>query len=191
MTDTYAPFGLRPIRRVDGAQWSHAFLGSVPVSSGYGTSLFMGDPITITAGVVEAYVSGGVDVPYGVFMGVSYTEDGEPKWSKRWIASTSASDVKAIIAPLDGVVFLIQADSSVTAGDVWTQSFDVTAGSGSAVTGRSGVGLKESTRGSAGMLKCVGIWDSPDNTAGDAYTLVEVVFQERANVYTSVAASAG
>ena len=191
MTDTYAPFGFRPLRRVDGAQWSHAFLGSVPVASAYGTSLFKGDPVIINAGNVEAYVTVTDDIPFGIFMGVSYTQDGEPKWSKRWVASTSASDIKAIVAPLDGVVFLAQADASISAGDVWAYSFDVTLGTGSAVTGLSGAGVEEGTRASDGMVKVVGIYDSPDNAAGDAYTLVEVIFQERVNAYTSVATSAG
>ena len=51
-------------------------------------------------------------------MGCRYVADGEQKFSKYWPSNTSATDAYAMIADDSRTVFEVQADASVTAGDL-------------------------------------------------------------------------
>jgi hypothetical protein len=60
---------------------------------------------------------------------------------------TSATNAKAMIADDSRAVFEVQADASVTAGDLYgSQNFAVTLGTGSTFTGISGHGIAAATR---------------------------------------------
>ena len=60
--------------------------------------------------------------------------------------------------------FMIQADASVTAGDINSQNFEVTLGSGSTVTGNSGFGIKAASRATATKaVRPIAIIDEPGN----------------------------
>jgi hypothetical protein len=84
-----------------------------------------------------------------------------------------------------------QADASVTAGDVYSRTFNVTLGTGSTFTGRSGHGLEAGTRGDDGMMTVLGAFKEPGNALGDANPRVEIIWKQHMDAYPTVGISAG
>ena len=71
-----------------------------------------------------------------------------------------------MVADDSRTVFEVQADASVTAGDLYgSQNFAVTLGSGSTFTGMSGHGIEAATRTSTGiaMARSIDPVDEPGN----------------------------
>ena len=108
------------------------------------------------------------DYAVGVFVGCEYTDptSKQPTFSRYFPANTSS----AIGNPVGFVVddpyatFMIQADASVTAGDINSQNFAVTLGSGSTVTGNSGFGIKAASRATATKaVRPIAMIDEPNN----------------------------
>jgi hypothetical protein len=91
--------------------------------------------------------------------------------------------------------FVVQADASVSIGDINSQNFQVALGAGSTVTGRSGFSLDASTRttGSA-MLRPIAVVDEPGNdilvSAERAFPKLEVRIVRHVDAYISADASA-
>ena len=85
MSSTAAPFGLRPIGRLDSG--SLEVNRQYPIASGYGTDIAMGDVVQLvdggTATTIEKQSGTGDDTTaidiVGIFMGCSYTDPNIPK----------------------------------------------------------------------------------------------------------------
>jgi hypothetical protein len=184
--------GFRPSRKKGSAPNSTG-MSEYSVASGYAVNIFSGDVVTINAGKVEVVTTIGLgnDVPLGVFGGINYTKDGEYVYSKYWPASTSASDIVAHVYDDANYTFVCQADASVTAGDVYSTTFNVTLGTGSTFTGRSGHGLKAATRGDDGAMTVLGAFKEPGNALGDATPRVEIIWKQHMDAYPTVGVSAG
>lgn len=184
--------GFRPSRK-KGSGCNSTGMSEYTIASAYASNIFTGDLVTMNAGNLEVVTTVGVgnDIPIGVFAGCSYTVDGEPKFSKYWPASTSASEIVALVYDDPDTTFIVQADASVTAGDVYSTTFTVTLGAGSTYTGKSGHGLKAAGRGDDGQLTVIGAWKEPSNALGDANPRVEVVLKQHVDAFTTVGVSAG
>ena len=128
MSSTAAPFGLRPIGRLDSG--SLEVFRQYPIASGYGTDIAMGDIAQLvdggTATTIEKQSGTGDDSTaidmVGIFMGCSYTDpnSGQKVFSQLWPASTVASDAMAYIVDDPNVLFTIQADGAPTnTGDIY------------------------------------------------------------------------
>ena len=128
MSDTAAPFGLRPIGRLDsgGLQVSRQY----PIASGYGTNICFGDIVQLvdggTATTIEKQSATGDDSTeidmVGIFMGVRFTDPNTSQltFSQKWPASTVASDAMAYVCDDPNVLFTIQADAAPTnTGDIY------------------------------------------------------------------------
>ena len=119
-------------------------------------------------------------------MGCRYVANGEPKWSAYWPSGTSVTEAYA--------TFVIQADASVSIGDINSQNFNVTLGAGSTYTGKSGFGIDASTRttGNA-MLRPIAFVDEPGNDADVAaeiaFPKLEVRILKHVDAYISADAS--
>ena len=146
MTSSKALFGFRPSRKRGGTPNNQA-TNEYPIASGYAANIFTGDLVRINAGKLEV-ITTATEVAQGVFMGCRYVVDGEQKFNKYWPSGTSATDAYAQVLDDSRQVFEVQADASVTAGDLYgSQTFAVTLGSGSTFTGISGHGVAAATRG--------------------------------------------
>lgn len=152
MTATLALSGFRPSRK-RGGNMNNDGQNEYPIASGYGANIFTGDLVRINAGNVEV-ITTVTEVVQGVFMGCRYVANGEQKFSKYWPSLTSATNAYAMIADDSRAVFEVQADASVTAGDLHgSQNFAVTLGTGSTFTGQSGHGIAAATR-TTGIAMC-------------------------------------
>ena len=102
------------------------------------------------------------------------------------------NELRALLAIVNddpASTYIIQADATVTLGDVG-MNYTVTLGAGSTLTGRSCFGLKVAGRATASaMLQVIGLSNVPDNAFGDANPRVEVRLVQHVDSYTSAAQS--
>ena len=128
MSSTAAPFGLRPISRVGAG--SQEVFRQLPIASGYGTDIAMGDIVHLvdggTATTIEKQSGTGDDTTeidiMGIFMGCSFTDPNTKQltFSQLWPASTVASDAMAFVVDNPNVEFVIQADGAPSnTGDIY------------------------------------------------------------------------
>ncbi len=128
MSATAAPFGLRPIGRLDNG--SLEVFRQYPIASGYGTDIATGDVVQLVDGgaatTIEKQTATGdtsADIDMvGVFIGCKYTDPntGQLTFSQLWPSSTVASDAMAYVVDDPSVLFAIQADGVPSdVGDVY------------------------------------------------------------------------
>ena len=162
MTTTKTLNGLSP-SRIRGSGANSTGANEYPIASAYAQNIFTGDIVVNNAGNVEVLLST-TQKAVGVFMGCKYVANGEPKWSAYWPSGTSATNAKAMVVDNPQATFIVQADAEVSSVDINSQNFDVTLGAGSTITGKSGFGLKVSTRTlTTAMLRPVAVLDEPGN----------------------------
>ena len=136
------------------------------IASGYGTSIFTGDVVTLSSGYVNQ--AGATSTPVGVFAGVQYTDtSGAPQWSNYWPASTAtlgSEDAEAYIYADPGIIFEAQFTAGTPAVSFIGNKYTLSTTAGSTNNGRSKEGVTATT--SSGIALCVGFVDSPSNSIG-------------------------
>lgn len=159
------------------------------INNGTTQDIFKGDDVKVTLGYIQRCSAVG-DFALGVFDGCEYIDpiSKRPVYSEFWSSATSAGGdgiVQAAVLDDPGQTFYIQADASVTVQDVG-YNFDLTIGAGSTNTGRSGFGLKATSRATT-IKRCrlIGIKKVPGNAFGDANPIVEVKIIAHANARLS------
>lgn len=163
MTTTAAPFGFSPSRK-RGMNPNAIGTNEYPIASGYAANIFTGDLVRINAGNLQT-VTDTNEVVQGVFMGCRYVENGEQKFKSFFPSGTSTTDAFGIVCDDPNQVFEVQADASVTAGDLFgSQNFGVVLGAGSTFTGKSGHTIDASTRTSGiAMVRALDSVNEPGN----------------------------
>jgi hypothetical protein len=142
MANSNAPFGFQPNKHQAGG--CPMRVNAYEIADGYTTSIYSGDLVRsdATAGgiTIEAAAADTVTRILGIFIGCQYvTLDGDVKWSQYWPASTALATgtVATALVMDDPALEYVAQITTVAAGDVGA-AFDFNAGTGSAVTGRSG-----------------------------------------------------
>lgn len=184
VAQTFAPFGLLPCQAFN----THG--NEIrPYNAPNGAAcpdVARGTPVALSGGVITS-VAGGTGPILGAAMGVAYIDAAtkRPVIASYLPADTSSGGMYegdgrpwVYVADNPDTIFQIQADASVTAGDVGL-NFNVTATAADAIDTAYGVSryaLDASTRTSAvtGALKLVGILKVIDNAWGDPYPIVLV-----------------
>jgi len=163
MTTSAAPFGFSPSRK-RGNNPNAIGTNEYPIASGYAANIFTGDLVRINAGNLQT-VTDTNEVVQGVFMGCRYVENGEQKFKSYFPSGTSVTDAFGIVCDDPNQVFEVQADASVTAGDLFgSQNFGVVLGAGSTFTGKSGHTIDASTRTSGiAMVRALDSVNEPGN----------------------------
>ena len=127
MSSVAAPFGLRPIGRLDNG--SLEVFRQYPIASAYNTNIAMGDIVQLVDGgaatTIEKQSATGDDTTaidmVGVFMGCKYTDPnlGYELYSQSYPAGTVASDIEAYVADATELLFKAAVVSSgTTIGDL-------------------------------------------------------------------------
>ena len=168
MTISAAPFGFSPSRK-RGNNPNAIGTNEYPIASGYAANIFTGDLVRINAGNLQT-ITTTTEVAQGVFMGCRYVENGEQKFKSYFPSGTSVTDAFGLVCDDPNQVFEVQADASVTAGDLYgSQNFDVVLGAGSTFTGKSGHSVDASTRTTGiAMVRTLNPVDEPGNQVSDA-----------------------
>jgi hypothetical protein len=120
MPNTQAPFGFRPIRRIDGAAWSSNI--TTRKMQNNAAALNRGDlVIALADGTVAIAAPAAGHVVLGVFVGCHYLSNalGYPIWTNYWPGAGAIGLVDAMIVDDPNVVFEAQANAgNLTMADI-------------------------------------------------------------------------
>lgn len=191
MANTDNPFGLRPVQHRNGAPYSGA-CRPYYIPAAYGTALFVGDPVVITGAVNTAAVKaagvgsfpvGGLAVVAkatvgsnpitGVIVGFAGTFDST-------VHNPGNTERIALVCDDPEVIYEIQADGTLTPGDVGYNGVLIYTHTGSTITGRSAAELDTTSTvpatTAAMQLKIRGFVNREDNdmAAANAKVLVQI-----------------
>lgn len=174
MANANIPTGLNPVRYLSGAPYNGA-VNIYSVAAGYGTAMFVGDPVvdigTSTSsplfGVTkDVQLAATTDVMTGVIVAViADTRDSltyRAASTQRWIYV--ADDPNLLFEVQEGT-----GGTPLTAADLGL-NISFAAGTGSTVTGRSGLSINNATEAVTNTLalKLVSFVNRPDNAIGDS-----------------------
>lgn len=122
MGTTNAPFGLRPIGRMDSG--SLEVFRQYPIAASYATNIAAGDVVQLvdggTATTIEKQAATGdttADIDMlGIFVGCTYTDptSGKVVHSTLWPASNAATDAMAHVVSDPDALYVIQASAAPT-----------------------------------------------------------------------------
>ena len=190
MANADRPFGLRPVRHLDGSPWN-GVVSTYYVPATDNTAIYVGDPVKSggTAGAAGTIVYGqnvegmptvtvaaAGDTLRGVVIGFS------PLQSNLETLHRAASTARlAYVIDSPDVVFEVQSDeggAALALIDVG-ENADILYTAGNAITGRSAVELDSSDHKTAtAQLRILGFVQRVDNEAGANYGKVLVVINE-------------
>lgn len=196
MASTAAPYGLRPVKRVDGMPYAGAVEEFLIDPAGEATNIFNGQVVIIGSdGYIAISTATGADITtnnlggsgvgaIGVFVGCEYTNaQGQRIWSQYYPSGTTG-DVRCKVVTDPNVVFQGQLDGSGAQTVLGTNTFFAAVQStstGSTQTGNSTSALESTVVATAAAFRIVGFASTP----GDAYTDVFVKFNPGAHSYTN------
>lgn len=185
-------FGLKPVRHITGAAYNGA-ADVYSTASGDGTAIYVGDPVKLSGtsstinGVVYADVDQAAtgDVIVGVVVGVL------PDTADSLIYRAASTTRRLLVATDPHLLYEIQEASggtALTAAAIGLNA-DFVVGSGSTITGKSGVELDNSTEATTNTLdlQIVGLQARADNAVGEhAKWLVRINRHQFANQIAGV-----
>ncbi len=204
MANANTPFGLKPLRHKAGAPYNGA-MNPYYIPVGYGTALYIGDPVVKTGTSNTARVSAA---------GLGTFEIGcLPEINKATVGTTNKI-TGAIIGfganPLDlskvynpasteriawvaddpDLVFLIQCDIAIAATDIGLNGVLIYTQAGNANTGLSGAELDGGTTTALAttvgfQLKLLRIWNAVDNEIASARCKVEVMINNHSEAHAT------
>ncbi len=179
MSTVSAPFGLKPLYHPSGEIRPM----TTSISVDYTTNMYLYSPVKLVAGQLN--LAAAAERAIGTFLGVRYVDvNGRPVFSNKWVAQAGATEIVGWYTWDPWTVYEIQANGTINEDDVgeqadWTTN-DTT--SGNLTTGLSTVQLGTPASGASNGLRIIGITQSPTNTWGDAFTVVNVQISEHQNV---------
>ena len=197
MSATNAPYGLRPVNRMDGMPYAGAtsqFL--IDPTSGAGTNLFYGQVVLIDAnGYIALSTATGADLTtnnlggsslggWGVFVGCSYVNAQGQQIYGQYYPSGTTGVVTAYVITDPSVTFQAQLDGQVTQAALGNNTFFAAVQStstGNTRTGNSTSALESTVVTAAAAFKIIG-FASP---LTDTYTEVLVKFNPGAHAYNN------
>lgn len=206
MANADTPFGLRPVRHVDGRPYNGAFRAYyVPAS--YGTALFVGDAVikSGTANTTDVAMPGVGKMPPGSLPAITAATVGSgnritgvivgfaasPNLGLNYTYNPASTERVAYVVDDPSVLFEIQADGAIAATSIGLNAVLIATHSGSTVTGLSGMELDTTSAApattAAFQLNIVEYSTSPENEYNSIWNKVLV----RINNHTEVNAAAG
>lgn len=186
------PYGLRPVRRLDGLPFAGQ-LRHLKIESGYNTNIFMGDIVAVDAQGHLVKVTATDDFPagtVGVFHGVQlFTGGPHPvavPFGDRWLAGTQEPDARGYVVDDPNVTFMIQATGPITQ-DMLHNNFAIVNPADEVGQQYSRIALDHTTADVSDdlPLKVIDFVTSPDSQVGDAFTDVIVKFNPGFHAYLS------
>ena len=194
MALTAAPYGLRPINRIDGMPYAGATSQFLINPAGTGTNLFYGQVVLINAaGYIALSTTDGSDITtnnlggssigaIGVFVGASYINAQGQQIYGQYYPSGTTGVVTAYVITDPFVTFQAQLSGSGAQTVLGTNTFFTAVQStstGSTSTGNSTSSLTATVQTTAAAFRIVGFASTP----GDAYTDVLVKFNPSAHSF--------
>ena len=194
MATTATPYGLRPIKRVDGMPYAGATETFLIDPAGYNTNIFYGSVVIInSSGYINISTATGADITtnnlggngvgaIGVFVGCEYVNAQGQVINSQYYPANTTGVVTAKVVTDPMVIFQAQLDGSGAQTVLGTNTFFAAVQStstGSTRTGNSTSALDATVQATAAAFRIVGFASTP----GDAYTDVYVKFNPDAHSY--------
>jgi len=195
MSQTAAPYGLRPVRRVDGMPYAGAIETFEINPAGTATNIFTGSIVALdTNGYVVLVTATGADATtnafpagtIGVAVGFEFVNaQGQLIHSPYYPASYAAptgTRIKAMVIADSNVIFQGQMDGTAAQAALGANTFLAAAQStstGNVRTGNSTVALESTVQTAAAAFRIVGFATAP----GDNFTDVLVKFNPGQHSY--------
>lgn len=188
MANAQGAFGLRPVRKIDGSPYNGA-TQKCYISASYATALFVGDGVVFDTAladkdptgryptIIQAAGTGGT-----LIRGVIVSFDPDPDDLSK-VYNPASNERYANVCFDKNVIYQIRDDGAGTPSSVYPgQNATITVGSGSTVTGKSGMVLDTSTPTTTQdyPLHIIGKADIEDNELGD-YAIWEVLLNTAEN----------
>lgn len=189
MANSDSPFGLRPVRYLNGSPWNGA-VRTYYIGTGDSTALYIGDPVVSAVNTQSAEIMG---YPPGSFPAVQIATAGDgnlilgvvtgilPVTRESTIYRAAATERLVLVADDPNLVFHVQDDGDGTPTAGWAgANANLASGSGSATTGLSGWELDASDTPAAdasNQLLILGLANTPDNELDD-FAVWEVVINK-------------
>lgn len=192
MTSTAAPFGLNPIRHINGKFPPPPRAMVDGIASGYGSAIYYGSPVMLNTNGTLTIATTAADI-IGVFAGCQYipSNGGLMQPSPNWVASTAytAGTMVAYVWDDPGIIYEIQSNGSIAATAVGDQADFVNPGTGGSVNGVSTAAISSTLSGAGvqAQLRIVGLSNKINNAWGDSYTIVEAMIARHQYVSNKVA----
>jgi hypothetical protein len=190
MANATGPFGLTPVRYMDGTPWDGATIDCY-ISSSYATALFVGDPVLMSPTLAEKDTTTRlptVNTHAGtdglIVWGVIRSFEADPTNLERKHNPASTERRCKVVRCADDLVFQIRDDGSGAPSKVWAgQNAEMQAGSGgSTVTGLSSFALEGLTPAAnqSYPLWIIGLAAIEDNELDD-YAIWDVLINTNNN----------
>lgn len=174
MASTAAPYGLRPVKRVDGMPYAGATSTYLIDPAGYGTNIFYGSVVYVNAdGYINIVTTTGADATtnawpagssgntgaIGVFVGCNYI-NAQGQWIfSQYYPSGTTGVVQALVVDDPMVMFQAQLDGTATQAVLGANTFFAAAQStstGSTQTGNSTSALDATVVTTTAAFRIVG-----------------------------------
>ncbi len=192
MSSTSTPFGLSPIRHVNGKFLPPPRAITAGISSGYGANIFFGSPVKLASTGVLNIASTGEDI-IGVFAGCQFVPSATGLMTPQmnWVTGATyvAGTMVAYVWDDPGIIYEIQSSGSLAQTAIGDQADFVNPGTGNSTTGLSNAQISSTLAGAGAQaqLRIVGLATRIDNDWGDAFTNVEVMIARHQYVSNKVA----
>lgn len=196
MATTAAPYGLRPVKRLDGMPYAGATSTYLIDPAGEATNVFYGQVVILGAdGYLAISTATGADATtnnlggnsigaLGVFVGCEYVNAQGQVIHSQYYPSGTTGVVKCYVVDDPFVLFQAQLDGAAGQADIGTNTKFAAAQStstGSTATGNSTSALDATVQTTAGAFRIV----AHVSPAGDAYPDVLVAFSAGFHRYTN------
>ena len=179
MTAVLAPLGLVAVQHPTGMERSTQY----NIAPGYATTIFKGDPVIMAIATGTVVIGTAAAALLGVFVGVEFIDfTGKPTYSNVWPGGQivqTGSVINAWIKSEVGTVYEIQAIGPMPQTSIGKE-FDIVMGAGNLLTGLSSTALNTvaAATGAQKQFRVIDFGKTPDNVAGDAFTIVRVVLAQ-------------
>lgn len=193
-----APYGLRPINRLDGMPYAGA-TRQIQIASAYDTDIFYGDLVQIDTNgqCIRSAVTTETNVyPVGVFMGCVFTNPVTKQltFSQYWPADTVASDAFAYVVDDPNAVFQVAVCSTgttmsyVTRAAIGTNA-TVLNNPGDTNTGNSEIAMDNSPLGTSDtyVLRVVDVVSASSYVVSGEVRFPEVIVKLNLHQYNNTA----
>ncbi len=188
MSNTFAPFGLRPARKIDGTPPNYAVQQRAILYSDT-TAIFKGDLVKDGGAgyIAKALFNSSSHDMLGVFDGCEYydTSLARPVFSPYWTGVSTAlsgSVVGYVINDLD-LIFEVQSTgaAAVPITDIGTNATFVAAPAGNTTTGISTLALNADTTATTSTfpMRITGLSQRVNNDNASQYNIVEVILNDQ------------
>jgi hypothetical protein len=184
-----APYGFRPLNRLDGASYAGA-TRTYKIASNYNTPIFFGDlVILVTGGTIEKFTGTNSGSPVGVFMGVNYTSSQSQPLQAQYYPGTSVTNASAMVIVDANVLYSVVATTSgsaVSSGALASigSNVEVVTGTGNTNTGDSGMSVLAGSEAVTGTFP-IRVVDVVPETATGADTFPELIVKINLTQFTN------